>query len=275
MPDRPWVTILMRKFDALPARMPQLAGDPTRDDSIADPALGPTITAMNRPLLLGHRGARASRAFPENTFPSFDLALQHGCDGFEFDVRRTADGQAVICHDPVWHSPSAQHGHRNGISISSAQRKEMSGLPSLSEVLSRYRSSAFLDVELKVTNLAQSLIFALQSSRPGPGIVVTSFLPEAVREVHTADAKLPLGLICQTPAQFEAWRELPVDYVMAHHALVTRESVATLKSMGKQVVVWTVNHPDAMRRFADWGVSGIISDETELLVKTLGKRDSA
>lgn len=151
----------------------------------------------------------------------------------------------------------------------------MSGLPGLSEVLSRYRSSAFLDVELKVTNLAQSLIFALQSSRPGPGIVVTSFLPEAVREVHRADAKLPLGLICQTPAQFEAWRELPVDYVMAHHALVTRESVATLKSMGKQVVVWTVNHPDAMRRFADWGVSGIISDETELLVKTLGKRDSA
>ena len=25
--------------------------------------------------------------------------MQQGCDGFEFDVRRSADGQPVICHD--------------------------------------------------------------------------------------------------------------------------------------------------------------------------------
>ncbi len=51
-----------------------------------------------RPLLLGHRGAR--RAAPENTLEAFDLALAHGCDGFEFDVRMTRDGRCVICHDP-------------------------------------------------------------------------------------------------------------------------------------------------------------------------------
>src|SRR5258708_17541845 len=51
------------------------------------------------PLLLGHRGARASRQIPENSLASFELCLQHGCDGFEFDVRRSADGGAVICHD--------------------------------------------------------------------------------------------------------------------------------------------------------------------------------
>ncbi|MBZ5549684.1 MAG: glycerophosphodiester phosphodiesterase [Acidobacteriia bacterium] len=54
---------------------------------------------MTQPLLLGHRGARASRNIPENTLASFELCLQHGCDGFEFDVRRSADGAAVICHD--------------------------------------------------------------------------------------------------------------------------------------------------------------------------------
>ena len=54
---------------------------------------------MALPLLLGHRGARASAGIPENTLASFDLALQHGCDGFEFDVRLTACGTAVVCHD--------------------------------------------------------------------------------------------------------------------------------------------------------------------------------
>ncbi len=49
-------------------------------------------------LLLGHRGAR--KYAPENTFAAFDLALTHGADGFEFDVRRTRDGANVIGHDP-------------------------------------------------------------------------------------------------------------------------------------------------------------------------------
>ena len=45
-----------------------------------------------RPLLLGHRGARAEKSISENTLASFDLALAQGCDGFEFDVRLAADG---------------------------------------------------------------------------------------------------------------------------------------------------------------------------------------
>ena len=54
----------------------------------------------SRPLLLGHRGARALKSIPENTLASFDQALADGCDGFEFDVRLTADGTPAICHDP-------------------------------------------------------------------------------------------------------------------------------------------------------------------------------
>jgi glycerophosphoryl diester phosphodiesterase len=33
--------------------------------------------------------------------------------------------------------------------------------------------------------------------------------------------------------------------------------------------VWTVNDKEAMLRMANWGVDGIISDETERLVHTL------
>lgn len=52
-----------------------------------------------RPLLLGHRGVRVEKSIPENSLASFDLALTQGCAGFEFDVRLTADREAVICHD--------------------------------------------------------------------------------------------------------------------------------------------------------------------------------
>src|SRR5438552_1113606 len=101
--------------------------------------------AMRSPLLLGHRGARASRTIQENTLASFDLALEHGCDGFEFDVRLSADGRAVICHDPKV----------SGIEIARANQCELN-LPLLGDVVERYAQRAFLNIDRKSTRLNSS-----------------------------------------------------------------------------------------------------------------------
>ena len=50
-------------------------------------------------LVIGHRGAAAHA--PENTLPSFELALQQGADALELDVHLSADGQVVVIHDPT------------------------------------------------------------------------------------------------------------------------------------------------------------------------------
>jgi glycerophosphoryl diester phosphodiesterase len=46
----------------------------------------------------GHRGARGLR--PENTLPSFEIAIDHGVTAIETDVHLTRDGVPVLCHDP-------------------------------------------------------------------------------------------------------------------------------------------------------------------------------
>jgi glycerophosphoryl diester phosphodiesterase len=51
--------------------------------------------------LQGHRGARGLA--PENTIASFQRALQEGADTLELDVMLTADGVAVVSHDPALH----------------------------------------------------------------------------------------------------------------------------------------------------------------------------
>lgn len=51
-----------------------------------------------RPLIYGHRGARGM--LPENTMPGFDYLRANGVPGVEMDVQLTADGTAVIIHDP-------------------------------------------------------------------------------------------------------------------------------------------------------------------------------
>jgi glycerophosphoryl diester phosphodiesterase len=213
----------------------------------------------NRPLLLGHRGTRG-RKIPENSFAAFDQALLDGCDGFEFDVRLTADGKGVVCHDP----------HSEAIEIASAAAADCAGLPKLEEVLARYYERAFLDIELKVFGLESGTVRSLRRKRPGHGFVVSSFLPEVLQRMHSEDSTLPLGLICESHAELLRWTQLPIEYAIPHHTLVAEKLIQELKAAGRKILVWTVNSPAQMQRLRDWGVDGIISDDTRLLVKTLG-----
>ena len=51
----------------------------------------------NRPLVIGHRGARG--LYPENTIDGFSRALALGVEAIELDVAVTADGILVVTHD--------------------------------------------------------------------------------------------------------------------------------------------------------------------------------
>jgi glycerophosphoryl diester phosphodiesterase len=211
------------------------------------------------PLLLGHRGARASTGIPENTFASFDLALEHGCDGFEFDVRLMACGSAVVCHDPKV----------GKITVARAQAKQLPQLPRLNDVIQRYGQRAFLNIELKVKDLELKVLTALAEFPPRQGYVVSSFIPDVVMELEARSSSVMIGIICEPSGQLARWRELPVDYVIPHQALVNRSLVEEIQHAGLRVFVWTVNDKEAMLSLADLGVDGIISDDTELLVRTL------
>jgi glycerophosphoryl diester phosphodiesterase len=213
---------------------------------------------MTRLLLLGHRGARALRNIPENTLASFELCLEHGCDGFEFDVRRSVDAQAVICHDTTV----------SGVKIDNALSKGLP-LPTLEEVLRQFAQRAFLDIELKVAGLESQTLAELRKYPPQKEYVVSSFLSEALTAIHDLDPAIPLGFLCDTPDKLRAWRAMAADWVIPHSKLVDGELVENVHAAGKRIMVWTVNRPERMREFAEWGVDAIISDDTDLLVRSL------
>jgi glycerophosphoryl diester phosphodiesterase len=57
---------------------------------------------MTRPFILsGHRGARG--LYPENTLTGFIATCALGVDTLELDIAVTADGVAVVSHDPALH----------------------------------------------------------------------------------------------------------------------------------------------------------------------------
>src|SRR2546423_4991809 len=65
-------------------------------DSDSDlPAL--KLIASARPLVIGHRGY--CQFAPENTLPSFKLAIEAGADLIELDFRKSKDGVLIVIHD--------------------------------------------------------------------------------------------------------------------------------------------------------------------------------
>jgi glycerophosphoryl diester phosphodiesterase len=213
----------------------------------------------NLPLLLGHRGSRASRSVHENTLASFDLALRHGCDGFEFDVRLAGAERAIICHDPTV----------GKITVSRATRRQLVNLPSLDDVLYRYAHRAFLNMELKVKGLETIVLEALRKHQLERECAVSSFIPDAIMELKARSGIVPVGIICENKSQLTQWNRLPVEYVIAHESLIGYKLVREVQASRKRIFAWTVNDKNSMVRLAGWGVDGIISDDTRLLVRTL------
>lgn len=214
------------------------------------------------PLLLGHRGVRGLRYHVrENTVAAFELALEHGCDGFEFDVRLTADGCGVVCHNP----------RSGGINIAKTAVARLKRLPQLKDVLARYADRAFLDIELKVPGLETCLLSALSEHPPRRGYVVSSFLPQVLLDLKAQDEAIPLGIICETRYELERYPDLPAEYVFVKESLIKPELVQKVHDKGRRLLAWTVNNKRSMVRLAEMGVDGIISDKADLLVQTLGQ----
>ncbi|MEO6119778.1 MAG: glycerophosphodiester phosphodiesterase [Terriglobales bacterium] len=217
---------------------------------------------MPQPLLLGHRGARFYA--PENTLAAFDLALAHGCDGFELDVRMSADLHPIIVHDP----------HLEDVVIADFVAEKIfaiqNTIPPMWQVFERYAATAYLNVELKVTGLEGRIAELLETYPPTKGFMVSSFLPEAIRAMHTLAPNVPMGYICRRKDLLKHWRLLPITHVVLHHSLITPEIVGEVRAEKKQIFVWTVNKRQNIEAMAAHGVDGIISDDTRLLCDVFG-----
>jgi len=221
-------------------------------------------------LLLGHRGSL--RHAPENTLESFEIALEHGCDGFECDVRLTVDRHAAVFHDPAI----------AGLIVSDATLTELREaasagrihVPSLREVWTRFAKRCFLNVELKVPGLEEHVLALYAAEPPQHGLLVSSFVPEVVESLHRAAPQIPLGYICKDPAKLERWRDLPITTAVLHFNLISAELIAELRAAQKKVYSWTVNAEQEMRRLRDLEIDGIISDDTAHLGRVFGRKQS-
>ena len=216
-----------------------------------------------RTLRLAHRGDW--RHAPENTLAAFAAALAvPACDGLEFDVRPSADGVPVICHDATL---ERTHGRPDRVDALTASALGALDVPTLDAVLRAVGSRPFLDVELK-EDPGPSVVGVLAAGR-GPGLanaVVSSFEPAALERVARLAPAWPRWLITRSLTAADVadaiglgCRGLAVQWRALDPGSVTRAHAA-----GLEVASWTVRRGPTFDRLARLGVVAVCVEAAAL-----------
>jgi glycerophosphoryl diester phosphodiesterase len=210
------------------------------------------------PLRIAHRGL--PHRLPENSLPSFALALELGADGLELDVHATRDGVIVVHHDPVlpdgralatmWSATVAEHELAPGI-----------GIPTLGDVCTLAAGRAILFVELKGAGIEEA-VAAVLATYDGSA-AIHSFDHRMIARLAAAGMPWPLGLLYETDASGAAqdMERVGARDVWPHHSLVTPSLVDAVHSRDGRVLPWTVNEPALAHRLTAAGVDGLCGDD--------------
>lgn len=230
------------------------------------------------PFLIGHRGF--PEAARENTLPSFEAALEAGCDGVELDVRLTLDGVPVVHHDAglggaVAAGPDGTAGavtieEESWLRLVDAAGAAGYPLHRLRDVLAALSGRCLVNVEVKpvaparLASAVRAVHEELERMRPRESVLVSSFDPEVLAGLRRLDHALLLGYLFDSDRALGHLEEHEVVETLAalhpRHDLVTRKSMKRAAERGLAVHAWTVDDPAEAERLLDLGVTSIITN---------------
>ena len=267
-------------------------------------ALAPTAAAAAvppRPLVVGHRGARAR--FPENTLPAVRHALEAGADAVEVDVRVTSDDVLVLFHDATLPRercrmfdgrPAPAGAAVRALSYATLRSFDCGALPdarfpgqravpgtpppSLDDLLGLVAglrpgtSGPVLFLELKRDEApalsparepyARLVVAALAKRRFASRTVVLSFDHGLLRAVRALEPALATMPLVDRENDLAALaRREGAAWIGPKHTLVTNGSVAAARAAGARLFAWTVNDLAERDRLAGLGVDAIGTDD--------------
>ena len=226
----------------------------------------------------GHRGF--SGMYPENTLLAFEKALEAGCEGMEFDVHLTRDGQLVIIHDEAIDRTSDQTGLVKDRTYEELCRVNFAypakfgdkfpfqRIPTLREYFELVKEREILsNIELKTgvyeyPGIEQAVWELIQEYHLEDRIIVSSFNHHSVLRMKAIAPSLPCGFLSETWI-LDAGSYVQSHGVEAYHPqfhMLTEPEVADLRAHGVQMNTWTVNEIPDIQEMIRIGVDGIISN---------------
>jgi glycerophosphoryl diester phosphodiesterase len=240
--------------------------------------------------IVAHRGA--SGHAPENTMAAFRRAVEMGAHFIETDLHLTRDARVVAIHDPTLDRTTNGHGLVDSMSLrgvreldagawfSSPSGESFSGerIPTLNEILQFAREMDvifYLEIKSDATwGVEHAVVASLRDIGEAARVVILSFDPATLLSVNRLDQTMMTGYLCEHPSNDLVERTVRAGarQIAPRGDLVTPDLVKKAHQAGLQVVAWTINDPNQMRRLIAAGVDGIMSDYPDRLVNVLSEK---
>lgn len=232
---------------------------------------------------------------PENTIAAFDIGMSTGADGLELDVHLSADGVVVVHHDgtldrttdasgPVAARTAAElaavdAGYRFTRNGSYPFRGQGIGVPTLDEVLRRYRGIPTI-IEIKVYSpaMGEAVAAAIQRANALDYVCVAGYgrasaraaraaLPGVAASAHQGEVRMAVyRSMLRCPVRRAAYQTYQVPECAEATRIVTPRFIRDAHAAGLKVQVWTVDEEADMRRLLEWHVDGLISNRPDVAV---------
>ncbi len=254
------------------------------------------------PRVFGHRGA-ASVA-PENTLPSFAIAVALGAGYLELDVHASRDGEVVVIHDATLSRTTNGSGpvcERTWAEIETLDaghhftcdrhnfpfRAQGVRIPRLRDVLSAFPEQR-VNIEIKQADppIVDAVLDVIGAASAQDRCLLAAEDDDVMAAIRRATARrVTTGMSTGEVREFldrlhrGDWRDyappgralqVPPDF--AGIEIISEASIAAAHRIGLEVHAWTINDAPEVERLLALGVDGIISDRPGLVVEIARRR---
>jgi len=259
-------------------------GNRRGQDSGANSPLGGFL-ASRPPRVLAHRGLALDA--PENTLQAFAAAVAIGATHIETDVHVSADGDAIIAHDPNLSRVAGRDVRVDQLTTGELARVPLGAgqsFATLAEALDGFPETYF-NIDIKTEGAVEPTVRAITKLAATSRVLIASFSARrriaVVRQLPGVATSLSMNLGPQAilGARVGARPLLRrllrgVDAVQLPFRLrgvdvLTARAVAGFHAAGVEVHAWTVNEAEDMERLLERGVDGIVTDRVDVAMPVL------
>lgn len=216
--------------------------------------------------VIAHRGYSAK--YPEMSREAYINAIPVS-DGFECDLHLTSDLKLFCWHDDTMDRTSDMSGDVHEMTWD--QISKATPQPILFKEFMEIASSANKDVLIETKHpqrfrglLEKRLKEELDEINPKIDMSFMSFSPFAVNRMRNFPGR-KVQLVVKKHYVPSFW----ADVVAPHWKEIDEKWVKQVKARGQQMYAWTVNDVEVAKRLAAWGVDTLITDNPELILKSL------
>jgi len=253
------------------------------------------------PLVIAHQGG--DRLWPGNTLYAFEQAAALGVDVLEMDLHITKDGVLVINHDETVDRTTDGTGNIEDMTLSEIKALDAGydwsndegqtfpyrgmgiTIPTLEEIFQAFPEH-HMNIKIKITagSLAVPFCDMIRAYGMQDKVLVASFHDERMQEfrqicpeVATSSARQETTVFVLLSKAFlgrfysPSFYSLQVPEESSGITVMTAQFIRAAHARNLRVEPWTIDDPEQMKLYLDWGVDGIITDRPDLMLEILGR----